>query len=111
MVGFELAVNLQSRHAALIEVWSYPAETEIPYFHEAARVVSERKRRLHKLMLWRAGYCIRRGPGVLVGEGRVSFRVLDELAGLRVQRTELKTVDQFDAMSDEELRQYVYGKD
>jgi hypothetical protein len=48
---------------------------------------------------------------VLVGEGRVSFRVLDELAGLRVQRTELKTVDQFDAMSDEELRQYVYGKD
>jgi hypothetical protein len=74
MVGFELAVNLQSRHAALIEVWSYPAETEIPYFHEAARVVSERKRRLHKLMLWRAGYCIRRGPGVLVGEGRVSFR-------------------------------------
>jgi hypothetical protein len=25
-------------------------------------------------MLWRAGYCIRRGPGVLVGEGWVSFR-------------------------------------
>jgi hypothetical protein len=34
----------------------------------------------------------------------------NELAGLRVQRTELKTVDQFDAMSDEELRQYVEGK-
>jgi hypothetical protein len=44
MVGFELAVNLQSRHAALIEVWSYPAETEMPYFHEAARVVSEEKK-------------------------------------------------------------------
>jgi hypothetical protein len=38
-------------------------------------------------------------------------REQNELAGLRVQRTELKTVDQFDAMSDEELRQYVEGKD
>ena len=48
MVGFELAVNLQSRHAALIEVWSYPAETEMPYFHEAARVVSEEKKEAPK---------------------------------------------------------------
>jgi hypothetical protein len=40
-----------------------------------------------------------------------AVREQNELAGLRVQRTELKTVDQFDAMSDEELRQYVEGKD
>ena len=40
-----------------------------------------------------------------------AIREQNELAGLRVQRTELKTVDQFDAMSDEELRQYVEGKD
>jgi nitroreductase len=40
-----------------------------------------------------------------------AIREQNELAGLRVQRTELKTVDQFDSMSDEELRQYVYGKD
>jgi hypothetical protein len=53
---------------------------------------------------------IRRAPGVLVGEGRVAFRDVT-LAGLRVQRTELKTVDQFDSMSDEELRQYVEGKE
>jgi hypothetical protein len=41
---------------------------------------------------------------------RSSNETLVQLAGLRVQRTELKTVDQFDAMSDEELRQYVEGK-
>jgi hypothetical protein len=44
---------------------------------------------------------IRRGPGVLVGEGRVSFR--------DVRSVENKNVDRFDSMSDEELRQYVYG--
>jgi hypothetical protein len=44
---------------------------------------------------------------VLVGEG--GGRLGTELAGLRVQRTELKTVDQFDSMTDDELRQYVYG--
>jgi hypothetical protein len=42
---------------------------------------------------------------VPVGEGYVSFVT----ASLRVQRTELKTVDQFDSMNDDELRQYVYG--
>jgi hypothetical protein len=41
---------------------------------------------------------------VLVGEGRVA-----KLAGLRVQRIESKHVDQFDSMTDDELRQYVYG--
>jgi hypothetical protein len=46
---------------------------------------------------------IRRGPRVLVGEGRVSFR-----AG-HVLRVESKRVDQFANMSDEELEQYVYG--
>jgi hypothetical protein len=35
---------------------------------------------------------------VLVGEGRVSFRDVS------------KRVDEFANMSDEELRQYVYGK-
>jgi hypothetical protein len=40
-----------------------------------------------------------------------AIREQNELAGLRVQRTELKTVDQFDSMSDEELRQYVEGKE
>jgi hypothetical protein len=40
---------------------------------------------------------------VLVGEGRGSFM------GFKIQRVESKRVDQFDAMSDEELRQYVYG--
>jgi hypothetical protein len=39
---------------------------------------------------------------VLVGEGRVSFRGR--------WRVENKNVDRFDSMSDEELRQYVYGK-
>jgi hypothetical protein len=32
-----------------------------------------------------------------------------KLAGLRVQKFEHKAVDQFDSMTDEELRQYVYG--
>jgi hypothetical protein len=33
----------------------------------------------------------------------------NELMGLKVQRVESKRVDQFENMSDEELRQYVYG--
>jgi hypothetical protein len=33
----------------------------------------------------------------------------NELAGLKIQRSELKRVDDFAAMSDEELRQYVCG--
>jgi hypothetical protein len=44
---------------------------------------------------------------VLVGEGRVA--IVTELAGLRVQKIEHKAVDQFDSMTDDELRQYVYG--
>jgi hypothetical protein len=40
-----------------------------------------------------------------------AIREQNELAGLRVQRTELKTVDQFDSMTDDELRAYVDGKD
>ena len=46
---------------------------------------------------------------MLVGEGRVSFVTARQLAGLRVQRVETKAVDQFDAMTDDELRAYVYG--
>jgi hypothetical protein len=39
---------------------------------------------------------------VLVGEGQVSFR--------RQQlKCESKRVDEFENMSDEELRQYIYG--
>jgi hypothetical protein len=38
-------------------------------------------------------------------------REQNELAGLRIQRSEVKSVDAFDAMSDEELRAYVEGKD
>ncbi len=33
----------------------------------------------------------------------------NELMGLKVQRVESKRVDEFANMSDEELRQYVYG--
>ena len=49
------------------------------------------------------GYWYRRGRGVPVGEGRASFR--------DVTRVESKRVDEFANMSDEELRQYVYGKE
>jgi hypothetical protein len=33
----------------------------------------------------------------------------NELMGLKIQRVENKSVDRFDSMTDEELRQYVYG--
>jgi hypothetical protein len=33
----------------------------------------------------------------------------NELMGLKIQRVESKRVDEFASMSDEELRQYVYG--
>ena len=33
----------------------------------------------------------------------------NELMGLKIQRVESKRVDEFANMSDEELRQYVYG--
>ena len=42
-------------------------------------------------------------PRVLVGEGRVAFRDVGS------KRVESKRVDEFANMSDEELRQYVYG--
>ena len=58
-------------------------------------------------------------PRVLVGEGRVTFNQIsagvsaidkqNELMGYKVQRVESKRVDEFANMSDEELRQYVYG--
>ena len=38
-----------------------------------------------------------------------AIREQNELAGLRVQKIEHKAVDQFDAMTDDELRAYVYG--
>jgi hypothetical protein len=38
-----------------------------------------------------------------------AIREQNELAGLRVQKIEHKAVDQFDAMTDDELRDYVYG--
>ena len=41
-------------------------------------------------------------PRVLVGEGRVAI--------VTCQRVESKRVDEFANMSDEELKQYVYGK-
>ena len=63
---------------------------------------------------------------MLVGEGRVTFcQVLsalnqisagvsavdkqNELMGFKIQRVENKRVDQFENMSDDELRQYIYG--
>ena len=36
-------------------------------------------------------------------------REQSELAGLKITRSETKRVDDFAAMSDEELRAYVYG--
>jgi hypothetical protein len=51
-----------------------------------------------------------------VGEGRVPVRDVrsaidkqNELMGFKIQRVESKRVDEFENMSDEELRQYVYG--
>jgi hypothetical protein len=35
----------------------------------------------------------------------------NELMGFKIQRVESKRVDEFANMSDEELRQYVYGKE
>ena len=35
----------------------------------------------------------------------------NELMGFKIQRIESKRVDKFAHMSDEELRQYVYGKE
>ena len=33
----------------------------------------------------------------------------NELMGLKIQRVENKSIDRFDSMTDDELRQYVYG--
>ena len=65
-----------------------------------------RKRRLQARIARSVGYWYRRGRGVLVGEGRVSFRDVTQPA----HRVESKRVDAFENMTDEELRQYVYGK-
>jgi hypothetical protein len=46
---------------------------------------------------------------VITPRSNSRFAVRCELAGLRVQRVETKAVDQFDAMTDDELRAYVYG--
>jgi hypothetical protein len=60
---------------------------------------------------------------VLVGGGRGSWAYVlnqiaagvsatdkqSELMGFKIQRVESKRVDEFASMSDEELRQYVYG--
>jgi hypothetical protein len=58
-------------------------------------------RSLFRLMGRDTAYWYRRGRGVPVGEGRVAFR--------DVRSVESKRVDEFANMSDEELRQYVYG--
>jgi hypothetical protein len=55
------------------------------------------------------------GAGVAAGAAAIDgvvgelARRQNELAGLRVQKIEHKAVDQFDSMTDDELRQYVYG--
>ena len=45
-----------------------------------------------------------------VSAGVAAVDKQNELAGLKIQRVESKRVDEFANMSDEELRQYVYGK-
>ena len=44
-----------------------------------------------------------------VSAGVAAIDKQNELAGLKIQRVESKRVDEFANMSDEELRQYVYG--
>jgi hypothetical protein len=52
-------------------------------------------------------YWYRRGRGCLWAKAGCDKQ--NELMGLKIQRVESKRVDDFAAMSDEELRQYVYG--
>jgi hypothetical protein len=58
--------------------------------------------------LWARGGRLGTFPSA-VSAAIAAIREQNELAGLRVQKIEHKAVDQFDSMTDEELRQYVYG--
>ena len=51
-----------------------------------------------------------RGPITGAGMALKAGPAYVALAGLKIQRVESKRVDEFANMSDEELRQYVYGK-
>ena len=44
-----------------------------------------------------------------ISAGVAAIDKQNELMGFKIQRVESKRVDDFAAMSDEELRQYVYG--
>ena len=44
-----------------------------------------------------------------ISAGVAAIDKQNELMGFKIQRVESKRVDQFENMSDEELRQYVYG--
>jgi hypothetical protein len=44
-----------------------------------------------------------------ISAGVAAIDKQNELMGFKIQRVENKNVDRFDSMSDEELRQYVYG--
>jgi len=45
-----------------------------------------------------------------ISAGVAAIDKQNELMGFKVQRVESKRVDEFENMSDEELRQYIYGK-
>jgi hypothetical protein len=57
----------------------------------------------------RHALCLAMATGGWQVGARHIFRKGGPRAGLRVQRVETKAVDQFDAMTDDELRAYVYG--
>ena len=44
-----------------------------------------------------------------ISAGVAAIDKQNELMGFKIQRVESKRVDEFENMSDEELRQYVYG--
>jgi hypothetical protein len=46
-----------------------------------------------------------------ISAGVAAIDKQNELMGFKIQRVESKRVDEFANMSDEELRQYVYGKE
>jgi hypothetical protein len=54
--------------------------------------------------------CNSRDVPVVNIAGEFDYAQQNELMGFKIQRVESKRVDQFENMSDEELRQYVYGK-
>ena len=63
-----------------------------------------RKRRLQARIARSVGYWYRRGRGCLWAKAGC------RLGTAPVHRVESKRVDAFENMTDEELRQYVYGK-